>query len=223
MMKKRDMLAIVVGVSILVFIGNQVIFFEADAKKYYKKNQHENGEFAWDHKITDGVLTYMVLENNDLMFKKMVDSAVLEWEEALGEVLVFEKIKYGEADITFDEVSQRSLGKTDVNSKDGNTMQDVGGATKIMGNEDMGTITHISIRVAALDDRLQEFAIVRHETGHALGLFEHNKNPKSVMYSHTTPTDYRQQKITQCDALTVVWINYLDDGNTSNKKKKGCY
>ena len=85
----------------------------------------------------------------------------------------------------------------------------------------MGTITHIKIRIASLDDRLEEFAVVRHETGHALGLFEHNKSPKSVMYPHTT-TNYKEQKITQCDALTVMWINYLDDGNTPDKKK-GCY
>ena len=110
-LKMKDLATIVIMVLCICTGSISGNYHTRSRRQEIQKNQYENGEFAWNHKITDGVLTYMVLEGNDMMFKKMVDSAVLEWEEALDEVIVFEKIKYGDADITFDEVSQRSLGK----------------------------------------------------------------------------------------------------------------
>ena len=217
-MRKRDMAAVVLGVSILVLVGHQVLLQEADALKKYQ-TRHENGDFAWNHKINDGVLTYMVKPGNDMMFKKMVDSTIIEWETALDEVLVFEKIQSGDPDITFDEVDSSVLGKTDVNT---GYLQDVGGATKILGNPDMGTITHIKIRIADLgkDREVEQFMVVKHEFGHALGIFEHSHNPKSVMYAESG-TDYEKQKVTECDAMTVLEINYLIDEDANYKR--GCY
>lgn len=217
-MRKRDIAAVAIGVVILAYIGHQVLLPEADALKKYE-TRHENGDFAWNYKIMDGVLTYQVKPGNDMMFKKMVDSALVEWETAMDENLVFEKIQSGDPDITFDEVSRTALGKTKVNT---GFEQDVGGATKILGNPDMGTITHIKIRIADLgkEREVEQFMVVKHEIGHALGIFEHSHNPKSVMYAESG-TDYKKQKVTECDAMTVLEINYLIDKDANYKS--GCY
>lgn len=207
------MLFIVASVTILVYVGYQNF---ADAK--LQKPKHENGEMIWDNAIIDGVLTYKVEDGNDMLFKKMVDSALNEWEAALDEELVFEKVKgHKNADITFDEV--KTLGKTKMYG----TVQDVGGKTTLLGHRDMGVITHAVVKIVSSKNEVEEFTVVKHEIGHALGLFEHSDDNESVMYKDTT--DYENQQVLPCEAELILEINYLagNDKYGASLEKEYCY
>ena len=156
--------------------------------------------FTWNWKITDKVLSYKV-DSKDTMFKKMVDSSFLEWEEKLG-TIVFEKIKYGNADITFKEV--KNLGSTKTYDED--EEQEIGGNTILYGNRDFNLIRSINIEIKKdLDDPLEKYSIIRHEIGHALGL-KHSDNDNSIM-NHSTD-NYENQEITICDAYLVNVIQF---------------
>ena len=153
--------------------------------------------YTWNWKITDKVLSYKV-DSKDTMFKKMVDSSFLEWEEKLG-TIVFEKIKYGNADITVKEVKNLGSAKT-------YEEQEIGGNTILYGNRDFNLIRSINIEVKKeLDDPLEKYSIIRHEIGHALGL-KHSDNDNSIMY-HSID-NYENQEITVCDAYLVNVIQF---------------
>lgn len=222
-MKKRDMLFIVTAVTVLAYVGHHNnLFGEADG--LLKAPTAQNGEYIWDDSIIDGVLTYSVLDGNDMMFKKMVDSALNEWEEVLDGELVFEKLKTGTyTDITFDEV--KTLGKTKMYG----FKQDVGGKTTMKGHPDMGLITQANVMIVANpQNEVQEFTIVKHEVGHALGLFEHSDNEESIMYHNADA--YQNQEVKECDAELILEINYLGPDNEYDEsfgptplQNEGCY
>jgi predicted Zn-dependent protease len=215
-MKKRDMACIVLAVTVLAYIGySNTVKAEEEFTTQVNYN-NKNGDVIWSSKISDGVLSYKVEQGNDLMFKKMVDSAVLEWENAMDDVLVFEKVKgdLAKADITFDQV--KTLGKAKMHNGEKRT---IAGMPMILGDRDMGVIKHVDIKVVGLKNDLEMFTVVKHELGHALGLVEHNKNPKSVMYHSTA--GYEQQQVMGCDADTVLEINFLIDQDYIDGKDKG--
>jgi hypothetical protein len=70
----------------------------------------------------------------------MVDSSFLEWEEKLG-TIIFEKIKYGNADITVKEV--KNLGSAKTYDEE----QEIGGNIMLYGNRDFNLIRSINIEV----------------------------------------------------------------------------
>jgi predicted Zn-dependent protease len=212
-MSFRNMLSIAVGVAILAYIAHQNVY----AKEYYENmmRETENGDYIWSSVIIDGVLTYKVDEGNDMMFKKMVDSALNEWEEAMNENLVFEKRKGAtdNVDIIFDEV--KTLGKTKL--KGDSESRKVAGVTRFIGNKDMGVINSVEVRLIQLKNEVEMFTAVKHEIGHALGLMQHNENKKSVMYESTA--GFAQQKVQGCDAGLVLVINELVDEDYLDGKR----
>ncbi len=211
-MSFRNMISIAIAIAILAYIAHQNVY----AKEIYQNmlSKSENGDYIWSSAIIDGVLTYKVDEGNDMLFKKMVDSSLTEWEEAMNENLVFEKVKHGYANIIFDEV--KTLGKTKL--KGDSKERDVAGITRLLGNKEMGVIESAQIRLIELDNEVEMFTAVKHEIGHALGLMQHNKNQKSVMFESTE--GYAQQKVqVGCDAGTVLVINDLVDKDYLDGKR----
>ena len=159
-------------------------------------------------RISDGIVTYKV-NSSDLKFRNMVDSAFNEWEEKISPLIVFEKIKYGTADITFQQVQNLTPNKLDKNE-----IEIDNGITILSMISNSSLIDSVKINILQdMDnsDELEEPAVIKHQIGHALGL-KHSDYENSIM--SPSSTNYTNQEITLCDAYKVHIINFGKDSDS---------
>ena len=182
-----------------------------DSKSSFENNDQQ---YSWNWGISDGVLTYKV-NSTDVKFRNMVDYAFNEWEEKLSPLIVFEKIKYGTANITFNQVQNFTTDKsndTEIEIDNGATILSKISNSSLIDNVKINILQDIDF-----NDELEEPAVIKHQIGHALGL-KHSENENSIM--SPSSTNYTNQEITLCDAYKIHIINFGKDSDSPIDKNE---
>jgi len=174
--------------------------------KSFENNDHQ---YSWNWGISDGVLTYKV-NSSDVKFRNMVDSAFNEWEAQISPLIVFEKIKYGTANITFNQVQNLTTYKSDnreIEIDNGTTIMSIISNSSLIDNVNINIVQDFDVK-----NELKENAVIKHQIGHALGL-KHTDNITSIMHQYPS-VNYSIKEITLCDAYKVHIINFGKDSDS---------
>jgi len=171
--------------------------------------ENANVQYSWDGRVSDGIITYKV-NSSELKFRNIVDSAFNEWEDKLSPLIVFEKIRYGIADITFKQVQnlpRDKLDKNEIEIDNGTTIMGIISNSSLIDNVNINIVQDFDV-----NNELKENLVIKHQIGHALGL-KHSDNPRSVMHPFLS-VNYSIKEITLCDEYKVHIINFGENSDT---------
>jgi len=171
--------------------------------------ENANVQYSWDGRVSDGIITYKV-NSSELKFRNIVDSAFNEWEDKLSPLIVFEKIRYGIADITFKQVQnlpRDKLDKNEIEIDNGTTIMGIISNSSLIDNVNINIVQDFDV-----NNELKENLVIKHQIGHALGL-KHSDNPRSVMHPFLS-VNYSIKEITLCDAYKVHILKFGENSDT---------
>lgn len=202
MNRKKDIIAIIIGWAIFLYLAHFIIL-----KQAFSEEEGEIGVMhSWDIDYLNDLQFTYVVDSKDKQFHQIVDNAIEEWEQKLAPIITFAKTRsIDRGDIYFQQVTTKIMEEmTGINYI---------GHTETFGETSSGGTTYTNIHILEKLPDKEKYVVTLHELGHGLGL-GHSKNIYDLMYSESPLSATAPSR---CDVFMVFYANgldkYLDDAD----------